>query len=45
LISRRYSLDGKKNIALADDYMFSGLHAQENIIQTKKIPFSRDTIT
>jgi hypothetical protein len=46
LISRRYSLDGKKNIAFSDDYMFSGLHAQENnsLYKTKKIPFSRDTI-
>jgi hypothetical protein len=45
LISRRYSLDGKK-IAFSDDYMFSGLHAQENnsLYKTKKIPFSRDTI-
>jgi hypothetical protein len=41
LISRRYSLDGKKNIAFSDDYMFSGLHAQENnsLYKTKKIPF------
>jgi hypothetical protein len=46
LISRRYSLDGKKNIAFSDDYMFFWLHAQENnsLYKTKKIPFSRDTI-
>jgi hypothetical protein len=35
----------KKNY-FSDDYMFSGLHAQENnsLYKTKKIPFSRDTI-
>jgi hypothetical protein len=45
LISRRYSLDGKKNIAFSDDYMFSGYMPENNsLYKTKKIPFSRDTI-
>jgi hypothetical protein len=44
LISRRYSLDGKK-LLLAMIICFSGLHAQENnSLYKTKIPFSRDTI-
>jgi hypothetical protein len=45
LISRRYSLDGKKYCFFSDDYMFSGYMPKKTIhYKTKKIPFSRDTI-